>query len=454
VSGTPSITRVPVPDLCTLWAETPTAPMNIALIGILERSELSGAGNGDPSAVLGGVRAAVEANLYRTPMLRRLLHRTHVGEGAPIWIDAPAFDITRHVVLGDPESPLPDDGSFLAWCAERSVIPLDRTRPLWRMDVVPGLPGGHVGVLLVLHHVVADGLRGVELVSGLLDPAPRPHPHAPRPWRPEPPPSTAELVRDNLRRRVTAVGRARPARLLHSLRSLRSLRALAREPGGHPPTTFLAGRIRPGRRLTVLRFGLDELRGTAHHRGCTINELLLAGVTQGLRRMLLERGKCPVGLVLRASVPVGAQSGRAGGMVMAPLPVGVPDADAGLRMIVDATRSAREHADAGVAGLVTMPASIARLGILWARHAATSHINLYVTNVPGPPGALYLSDARLLEAVPLAPLVAGVRLSVTALSYDGQFVVSLLADDALEDLPVMAAGLRSALLPQAATTVP
>jgi hypothetical protein len=57
---------------------------------------------------------------------------------------------------------------------------------------------------------------------------------------------------------------------------------------------------------------------------------------------------------------------------------------------------------------------------------------------------LYFAGARLLQAVPLAPLVAGVRLSVTALSYDGQFAVSLLADDSLPDLPVLAAGVRAA----------
>jgi hypothetical protein len=55
-----------------------------------------------------------------------------------------------------------------------------------------------------------------------------------------------------------------------------------------------------------------------------------------------------------------------------------------------------------------------------------------------------LAGARLLEAVPLAPLVAGVRLSVTARSYDGQFAVSLLADDSMPDLPVLAAGVRGA----------
>jgi len=84
------------------------------------------------------------------------------------------------------------------------------------------------------------------------------------------------------------------------------------------------------------------------------------------------------------------------------------------------------------------------LGVAWAKRSAASHINLYVTNVPGPTSTLYFAGAQLLQAVPLAPLVAGVRLSVTALSYDGQFAVSLLADDNMPDLPVLAAGVRTA----------
>jgi hypothetical protein len=35
-----STERVPVPDLCALWAETSTAPMNIALIGVVETEPL------------------------------------------------------------------------------------------------------------------------------------------------------------------------------------------------------------------------------------------------------------------------------------------------------------------------------------------------------------------------------------------------------------------------------
>lgn len=131
-------------------------------------------------------------------------------------------------------------------------------------------------------------------------------------------------------------------------------------------------------------------------------------------------------------------------MFIASLPVGVRDAGERLRLITKATARGKGRPDQGVAGIVALPASLARIGVLWAKRAASTHINLYITNVPGPPCALYFAGARLLQAVPLAPLVAGVRLSVTALSYDGQFEVSLLADNNMPDLQVLAGGVRVA----------
>ena len=123
--------------------------------------------------------------------------------------------------------------------------------------------------------------------------------------------------------------------------------------------------------------------------------------------------------MLRASVPVGARQGGEGGMFIARLPVGVPDEAERLQIIRQATATGKSSPDQGVAGIVALPPSLARLGVAWAKRAAATHINLYVTNVPGPTSTLYLGGARLMEAVPLAPLVAGVRLSVTALSYRG-----------------------------------
>jgi hypothetical protein len=78
----PTINRVPVPDLCTLWAETPTAPMHMALIGALDERELTRCSTrslgrrrrrGDPehgeAAVMSVVppRAPLEAERSRPP---------------------------------------------------------------------------------------------------------------------------------------------------------------------------------------------------------------------------------------------------------------------------------------------------------------------------------------------------------------------------------------------------
>ena len=97
VSGTDAglawIVRVPVPDLCALWAETATAPMTIALIGAVEGTPLMGP---DGDVALARVRSFVEARLPRALMLLRTLRATHLGQGTPAWIDARRCDITLH----------------------------------------------------------------------------------------------------------------------------------------------------------------------------------------------------------------------------------------------------------------------------------------------------------------------------------------------------------------------
>ena len=52
--------------------------------------------------------------------------------------------------------------------------------------------------------------------------------------------------------------------------------------------------------------------------------------------------------------------------------------------------------------------------------------------------------AEMLTPEPIGPLVAGVRPCVTALSYDGQLAVSLLGDNNMVDMPVLAAGVCAA----------
>ena len=305
------------------------------------------------------------------------------------------------------------------------------------MDVVPGLPGGRIGVVIAVHHVVADGLRGVEMIGGLLDQAEVVGPELQ--YQPEPQPTAAELVVDSVRNRIAALRRFRPGVFG---RGLRVVGDVGRERARHAPATVLGGPIGAGRRMAVVRRSVEALRAAAHARGCTINDLLLAAVSHGLRDMLVASGQCPDGLVLRASAPVGGGAGRQGGMMVVPLPVGTADPAERLRFIATETARRKQRPDEGVAGIVSMPASLARLGVLWARRSAASHIPV-CHECAWTRRSAASRGGRLRDVVPLAPRVVGVQLSVTALSYDGTMSVALLADESISDLPILARGVRS-----------
>jgi hypothetical protein len=68
-------------------------------------------------------------------------------------------------------------------------------------------------------------------------------------------------------------------------------------------------------------------------------------------------------------------------------------------------------------------------------------VNVTTASIPGPTMPLYLCGARVLEVVPVLPLIANEPLGVGALSYAGQFTIGVVADrDAYPDLDVFLTG--------------
>jgi hypothetical protein len=131
-----------------------------------------------------------------------------------------------------------------------------------------------------------------------------------------------------------------------------------------------------------------------------------------------------------------------------PLPVGHLDPVCRLTRIAAVTRAAKAGRDRRYRGVLAsplLPTSLLRLSIHWLRRHGGTKVNLYVTNVPGPPRPLWLAGARLQSAVPIAPLVAGVPLAVAALSYAGELVISIQVDDALADLDRLTAAVADHL---------
>jgi diacylglycerol O-acyltransferase len=444
---TARIDRLGPGDLLTLWAEEPTTPMHIGLVGLLDPEPLV---DEHGRLRLDELRGAIEARLVRAPELRRRIRWTGFGQGRPAVVDDQDFAIARHVTAVD--LPGLDERGLWTWCANRALEPLDRDHPLWRVTLVTGLASGQVGLLVVLHHAVADGISGAALAERLLDPAPAttlPR----RRWQPTPPPGPLTLAVDAIITRWGAI----VAALWHLPRTRAAIRAARRDAAAaqaaatqRAPTTSLQHPISRRRRLAVIGRPLQQVKQAGH--GATVNDVLLAAVAGGLQRLLTSRNEPVQGLELRVSVPVGAPAGtrNAGGStpMIVPLPVGDLDPADRLARVVAITRAAKAGRDRSNRGLLAsplLPDSLLRLATLWLRRRGGRLVNLFVTNVPGPAKPLWLGGARLQTAVPVAPLVAGVPVAVAALSYTGQLFISIQVDDAMVDLDILAAGVAETL---------
>jgi diacylglycerol O-acyltransferase / wax synthase len=118
-------------------------PQDIGALAILDGRSLI---DGDGRFPIEDMREHIRRR-HLVPRFRQLLFWPRVGFGWPLWVDAPSFDIDDHVgVL--PVAPPGDDTQLLRACDELRWRPLKRSRPLWEMRFLPGLPDGRVGLFM------------------------------------------------------------------------------------------------------------------------------------------------------------------------------------------------------------------------------------------------------------------------------------------------------------------
>lgn len=293
------------------------------------------------------VRPNVQRRLHLAPRLRQVLITPRPGLGPPAWADAAGFDISEHI-RARAIPPPGDEATLLGLCAELNERPLDRTRPLWEMWLLTGLPDGNVGMLIRLHHVVADGIAAIAMIGALFDASPDEQPPAAPPWVPGPPPGPGQLLAGHVRQRARAVAGAlqallHPAGLVSRLATVvRQIRRVTRD--GRAPQVSLNRPVGGHRSLLLVRADLSRAHAVAHAHGGKINDVVLAAVARGARRLLEARGELRPGLVLKASVAVSVRDGAGErptgnrvGVMIAPLPVTEADPVRLLEAIARAT---------------------------------------------------------------------------------------------------------------------
>jgi WS/DGAT/MGAT family acyltransferase len=449
--------RLTAEDQLMLWPDE-IWPQDIGALAVLDGSGLL---EPDGRFRIELVRQAIESRLHLVPRFRQLLSVPRRGLGRPLWVDAPAFDLSDHVRV----APLPapgDEAALLRTTEQLRRRRLDRSRPLWEMWFLPGLPERRIGIFVRMHHVIADGIAGVATIGTFLDATPDAA-TAPAPaWTPAPAPAARELLTDDLRRHAGGLVGALSTltRPVTTARRIRAAWSAMRAAFTSVPTpvTSLNRRVGPDRDIALIRGDLTQVKQIARAHDAKVNDVLLAVTAGGLRGLLSSRGERVDDLLLPVYVPVTlrrpqhrAQArGNLIGQMLVPLPIGTTDSGRRLRQIAaeTATQKARSHPNLGV----VLRSRIARRALLKIldRHP----VSVTTADVPGPQVPVYLAGARLLEVFPVLPLIGNVTLGVGALSYAQQFNITAVADrDACPDLDVFATSARDELRALAAAAL-
>ena len=407
----------------------------------------------EPGFSVADARRLLGERIRAVPRLRQRLHRAPPGCGRPYWADDPAFDADRHVrqVCCPPPG---DERALLDLAAAQLGEPLPRSRPLWSATFVTGLAGGGTALLVIMDHVLADGVAGLGVLAALTDQASRTATARAREF-PAPAPRARELAADAWRGRLRHARPAGPG-VPPPPRTLRRIReAMAELGGARPPhrcqATSLNRPAGPRRRLDTAAADLAALRELGHAHGGTVNDVVLAAVAGALRALLATRGE-QVGEVT-VTAPVAARRAASGGDLgnqIGIMTLTVPArGDLGTRI----TRTAeitREHKSGtrGASAALFVPAFLllARVGLLrWlADHQRV--VQTFVTNLRGPEDPLTFGGAAVRAIIPIPSITGNVTATFAATSYTGTLYITVLSDpDAMTDAPVLAAALRREL---------
>jgi diacylglycerol O-acyltransferase / wax synthase len=424
--------RIPGRDVHFFYEERATQPMHTLKLLTFELEP------GRPDLGLSEVREALGVRIRTLAPLRRRLQRVPFGLFHPVWVDAGDPDLDVHVRAVAVQAPggRRELGQLLSRLA---MAPLDRSRPLWELWLIEGLPEGRMALALKLHHTVADGNSSARIIAHLLGGESQGE-HLAR----DHDPSALELLAgalpelaralarggSNLRRAMRAGAAAAEVRRSHSVRLAKPFTGPAM-PWSKRPTMR--------RTFGYVSLDLADLRVVQDARGCTSAELVLALLGGALRSYLADRS-LPAGAHLSATVPVSirppeerAEWGNHVGNVFVELGGELSDPLERLHAIsatMSAVRAHRAELDLEHWDDVWQLYPLMRAGylaslIVGRRALRRPTFSVIASSVTGPPAPLSCGPARLTAIHALGVLTEDLGLNLTTWSYDGQLSFGL-----------------------------
>lgn len=398
--------------------------------------------------------ANVNSKLHLVPRYRQIPCFSSWGLDFPIWQDDPHFDIHRHifpVTLHAPggEAELQDLASKIL-----SQL-LDRNKPLWDVHVVDGLKDGRGALIFRVHHALADGVSGAELMKLLLEPTPYVPGSYPKPrYRRARSRKTEHTIGDSISSAINSTlgsllefegGMLRFAQNLFAQNKqipLKDLLALLPEFTASIERLPFNKPCTGARQFCWTEFDLADVQAIRDSAGGTVNDVILTILARALARYVKLHGQSVVGRFVRIICPVNLrQSDQANGLgnQISFLPVALPMDVRGpmrtLKAVTARTETLKRCGALGFVGVAAkwLAAAPPPLQALFWRSIPeiilpVPVLNMICTNVIGSPTPLYAVGRKMLAAYPQVPTGYDLGVGCAVHSYNGKLFFGLIAD--------------------------
>jgi diacylglycerol O-acyltransferase len=404
----------------------------------------------------GRYRDVVQARLIDGyPRFSQRVIESRLPLQAPKWEHDPEFALEHH--LHHRALPAPGGVAELQeLVSDLMTMPLDRNRPLWQAYMVDGFGDG-AAMITRMHHCIADGISLARVMLSLTDSSADAESGIGPQLAPESDGDHGFLggLVGSATGLVSATGRtwygavrqgahiaASPSHVAHLAQALGRDGATAARLLLTPADAATAIKGDPGISRRVAWSSpqsLEEIKRIAHDHAATVNDVLLAAVSGGLRHYLQDHDsavgeiQAMVPFNLRPlDKPVPRELGNKFGLVFLPLPVGTSGA---YRRLLEVHRRMQEIKDGrdgavsygllSLTGLTPEPVERRIIDLFSAKGTAV------MTNVPGPKEPVYLAGTPIRSVLVWAPTSGHIGMSVSIFSYRGEVTVGLMVDAAL-----------------------
>jgi diacylglycerol O-acyltransferase len=378
--------------------------------------------------------------------MHQLVCPTPFALNHPLLVEAGEVDMEHHVRrIG-----IPPPGTLVELCEVVSHLvehQLPRDKPLWQMWLLEGLQDGRIGILLILHHAIADGTASNELIRRIYLPEPGQVPDVPAPLPVEEVPSWGKRLLRGLADLPGVFSRDVPP-FLHARREKKKWVAEIGDeikkyasPDKAPKTIFNAV-LSPRRTYSACSLPLDALAPIRQAYEVTVNDIVLTLVAAAARKYMAEYDSVPdkplVGSMPFTYRPDGIKDeifGNEAAVDFVWLHAELEDPVERLLATRQAARDTKEHF-AHTKDMTAAKAFGAFPPFLWKwtpqlakqLHGPPSLFgNILVSNVRGPAEHLWFDRARLDEFYSIGHIAHGGALNMTVWSYAGELRLSIYA---------------------------